>query len=130
MVHQRIPLRIIAIEAAAFLLTVCVIAADEFLDAPHYLFGTAEMLPRVSEFFFESGVVACLGVGVVLTTVAMLRRIERLESFVVMCAWCRKVRVGNDWVTIEQYLAEHHEQATSHGICETCSKKAFRSGTG
>jgi hypothetical protein len=110
----------VGLELLGFLLVLGVIAADEFLDAPHYLFGTPPAPPRWSEYWFETGTILFLGVAIVGTTLWLLRRIRRLESFLVICAWCNKVRVGEDWIPVANYLSQHHEQRPSHGVCPTC----------
>jgi PAS domain S-box-containing protein len=33
-----------------------------------------------------------------------------------MCAWTKRVRVGDEWVSIEEYLSEHHGLRISHGM--------------
>ena len=34
-----------------------------------------------------------------------------------ICAWCRKLRIQSDWVSLEQHFPEVH---FSHGICPDC----------
>jgi hypothetical protein len=65
-----------------------------------------------------------LAVGAVVVTVTYraFRRIEYLESLVVMCAWCRRVRAGDEWLGIEQFLERQHHAHTTHGICNTCAE--------
>lgn len=68
--------------------------------------------------------------GVLRDTVAAqfeLRRarmeVEALERIVPMCAWCRKIRTGEDaktdsWIGADEFVMRHSK--TSHGICPTC----------
>jgi hypothetical protein len=111
---------VLVLEALGFLLVLVVIAADEFLDVPNLLLGAPATPLRMAEFWFESATVVLLGTAIMLTTLWLFRRIRQLESYVVICAWCNKVRVDNAWVPIAEYLAQRHNETTSHGICESC----------
>jgi hypothetical protein len=119
---RRIVLRrILLLESVAFLAIVAIIWLDELLDLPHLLFGTTPTPLRLGEGFLESILTMAVGIGVVLVTWRAFRRIEYLESLIVMCAWCRRVREGGDWVTVELFLERQHHAQTTHGICDTCA---------
>jgi hypothetical protein len=51
-------------------------------------------------------------------TQAELRRLRHLLS---VCAWCRKIRDGDDWISLERYVATHERTDLTHGICPTCA---------
>jgi hypothetical protein len=112
----------VSLEAAGFLLIVLIIWMDELLDLPHILLGAAPTPVRWGEGAIESLLTLAVGVAVVTITVRAFRRIEYLESLIVMCAWCRRVRSGREWVTVESFLERQHQSRTSHGICETCAQ--------
>lgn len=112
----------LALEAVGFLLIVAIIWMDELFDLPHLLFGAARTPVRWGEGTLESLLTIAVGTAVVLTTYRDLRRIEYLESLIVMCAWCRRVRSGAEWLSVEAFLQRQHQSHTSHGICETCAK--------
>jgi hypothetical protein len=113
--------RILLLEAIAFLAIVAIIWLDEVLDLPHLLFRAPPTPLRLGEGFLESILTLAVGIGVVLVTGRAFRRIEYLESLIVMCAWCRRVRDGGDWVTVELFLERQHHAQTSHGICDACA---------
>jgi hypothetical protein len=52
----------------------------------------------------------------------VLLRLDKLESMLTICAWCRKVRIDSKWVEFEEYLSIAHKLRTSHGICEPCAE--------
>ena len=62
-----------------------------------------------------------VGTVIVSITYRAFRRIEYLESLVVMCAWCRRVRAPEEWLTVEAFLEQQHNAHTTHGICEGCA---------
>jgi hypothetical protein len=120
--------RILALEAAAFLLVATIPWLDELIDLPHLLFGVPPEVPRLAECTFESLLTLMLGAAVVVVTRRAFHRILYLESLVVMCAWCRRVRDGTEWLSVEDFLSRQHHARTSHGICEACAAATVRPG--
>jgi hypothetical protein len=122
MTPRRVVLRrILILESAAFLLIVAIIWLDELLDLPHILFRAPPTPVRVQEGLLESILTLIVGISVVSVTWRAFRRIEYLESLIVMCAWCRRVREGGEWLTVEAFLERQHHAQTTHGICEVCA---------
>ena len=111
----------LALEAAGFLLIIAIIWLDELLDLPRLLFGAAATPLRLGEGLLESVLTLVVGTVVVSITYRAFRRIEYLESLVVMCAWCRRVRAGDEWLPVEQFLERQHHAHTTHGICGSCA---------
>ena len=118
----HIPRRIAFLELLGFSLVICVIWADELLDLPYHLFGAPATPLRTAEAVFESSVVGLLGLGVILMTLRMARQVVYLESLVVLCAWCRRVREEGRWIRLEEYL-EARRATTSHGLCPDCADR-------
>jgi hypothetical protein len=67
--------------------------------------------------------VVILMVVVMASTFWLFREIRRLESFVMVCAWCKKVRYEGQWILFEQFLKEQHGADASHGMCTECYAK-------
>jgi hypothetical protein len=56
--------------------------------------------------------------------------VDTLESFLPICAYCKKIRVETEgepdhWVAVDHYLMEREMAEFSHGICEDCLKIHF-----
>lgn len=116
--------RVLALEAAAFGLIVAVTWLDELLDLPHRLFGAPASPSRTAEALLESTLTLLLGLAVVLISRRAFARIAYLESLVVMCAWCGRVRdADQEWQPVEVFLEREHLAATSHGICDDCVQR-------
>jgi hypothetical protein len=113
--------RTLLLEGSGFLLIVAIIWMDEILDLPHLLFGAAPTPLRLGEGWLESALTIAVGTVIVTITYRAFRRIEYLESLVVMCAWCRRVRTQDEWLTVEAFLERQHNAHTTHGICEGCA---------
>lgn len=51
---------------------------------------------------------------------------KRRQRLLSLCAWCKKVRTGDDsWESIERYLTESGAGTITHGICPDCAEKIF-----
>jgi hypothetical protein len=110
------------LQSLGFALVLATLWADELLDLPHLLFNATPTPGRLSEAAFESVVVAILGVLTTALTVRLTRRIVALESFVVLCSWCRRIRDEGQWLTFEAFFAAYKAN-TSHGLCPDCAVK-------
>ncbi len=118
--------RIIFLEMVGFVAVMAVIWLDELADLPYYLAVADRTPPRVPEAVLESALVVLVCAGVIASTIWLSRRIEHLESYIVMCAWCRRVRVDGRWITFEEYLCEKDNLETSHGLCKACAVEQRR----
>ena len=120
---------ILTIEAIGFGILLAVLWLDEYVDLPFRFLGAAKTPLRPQEFWFEALTVLFVATVVVATTLWVFRRLRILESFVQVCAWCRKVNVEDDWVSFEQYLQRELDVKSSHGICPSCRASAIKHPT-
>jgi len=49
----------------------------------------------------------------------------RLRPMVSVCAWCKRIRREEGWVSPEHDLAEHRHHDVTHAICPTCFEALF-----
>lgn len=125
--------RMLILEAAGFLAIVAIIWMDEIFDLPRLLFGAPRTPVRPIEGFIESFLTIAVAVVIMAITYRAFRRIEYLESLIVMCAWCRRVRSSGEWLMVEEFLERQHQSKTTHGICDSCADRVaipFPSGAG
>jgi hypothetical protein len=111
-------------EGLAFALVIGVIWMDETLNLPHYLLGCPGTV-RWQEAAWESGLVfllAVLGIGL---TYRHLKRIRYLEGFLPVCSYCKRIRAGEHWIPIEQYVSDHSAAYFSHGLCPDCLRREY-----
>ena len=116
---------ILFFEALGFALIVALLWLNECLDLPHHLFGAAPTPINWPESLLESVLVLGLAGGTLAWTDHALARIRYLEGFLQVCAFCRKVRSDDKWISIEEYVAGHSELAFSPGLCPECLKRYF-----
>jgi len=117
---------ILGLELIGFAIVIAIIGLDEYVDLPFRFLGALKTPPRPQEFWFEALAVIVVATGVVMATLWVFRRLRFLESLIEICAWCRKVNVGEKWVPFEQYMKVEHDVRSTHGICPTCRATASR----
>ena len=118
--HERYLPPIVTLAVAGFLGLIVVFALDEYWDLPARSFGA--FLQPIRPFAFSIKVVAALLLFI--TVLGVLReaihRIQHLSRMMTMCAWCRRVAVDGDWISIDQFLQQRKNTTSSIGVCPDC----------
>jgi hypothetical protein len=53
-------------------------------------------------------------------------KVKELESFLPICANCKKIRDNNqEWQPLEKYISEHSDTQFTHGVCPDCMKLLY-----
>lgn len=52
-----------------------------------------------------------------------LSEVKRLQELIVMCAWTGKIKQGEKWIRIEEYLSNQLGVSVSHGISEEAANQ-------
>ena len=121
--------RIIIYEILGFGITIVVIWVDEIFDIPYRLFGMMfgiEKTPvNLMESALETAFILVLFMVIIFFTQRCLERIKLLEGFLRVCTFCKKIRVGDQWIPIDTYIQAHSETTFSHGLCPECMKKHY-----
>jgi hypothetical protein len=121
---RNLPRHLFGLQLAGFSVLVIIIWLDELVDLPFRFLGAPMAPPSWQEALLESGIVIVLAALTLAATRRAMRRVVYLESFVVLCAWCRRVRLDDKWMSVEAYLAVHQAE-TSHGVCEDCGRRVL-----
>jgi hypothetical protein len=123
MVRDIVAKRILACEALGFCAVIVLLWVNELVDLPHLVFRTEATPMNWVECLVESIAVAFLGFLVFVSSDMLLSRIRYLEGFLPVCRYCRKIRVGDEWMSFESYVKEYEEDASTHGLCPECSRR-------
>jgi hypothetical protein len=115
---------ILSVELIGFGIVLAILWLDEYVDVPFRFLGALKTPARPQEFWFEALTVLFVATAVVVSTLWVFRRLRVLESLIEVCAWCRKVNVGQKWVPFEQYMKVEHDVKSTHGICPECRSTA------
>lgn len=116
---------IIGYEAAGFGLIIMLLWLDEIFDFPHYLLGAHATPVNWKESILESASVFLLGTYVIYMSYRILRKLKYLEGFLPVCSLCKKIRVGKEWLQLEQYITDHSEAVFSHSLCPECTHEHY-----
>ena len=106
-------------QAASFVMLLAFIWVNEALDLVHLIYDQ----PPTPIDWFGACILSAAVVLVGFVTVAhtYLRQCRALDSFLVVCAHCRKVRVGESaWTDLEAFVHGRTKTRFSHGICPAC----------
>ncbi|MHB8793773.1 MAG: hypothetical protein ACYC6O_10630 [Thermoleophilia bacterium] len=125
MTFKLVTKRVLIYETLAFGIILAFLWVDELFDLPHIIFGTAASPVNWAESTIESVFVAILGIAVIFLSSYYLRKIRQLEGILPVCAVCKKIREGDEWVPFETYVREHSAADFTHGLCPECAKPYF-----
>jgi hypothetical protein len=117
---------ILAIEVVGFSILLAILWLDEYIDVPFRFLGALKTPLRPQEFWFEAIAVLLVATAVIAATLWVFRRLRMLEGFIQVCAWCRKVHVGEEWMSFEQYLRRELDVQSTHDICPECRANASK----
>jgi len=114
------------VHIAGFALILATVWVNEVFDLPHYVLGAEATPLNWREATLECVLIACMGVVSRIALATLLQRVKMLEGLVPMCFCCHKVRdERNEWVRLEQYIAEHSGASVSHGLCPECLQREY-----
>ena len=115
---------IITLAVAGFLGLIVVFALDEW-DLPARSYGAVLNPIRPYAFSIKVVAVLCLFITVLGVLREAILRIQSLSTMMTMCAWCRRVSVEGEWLSIDQFLQQRKNTTSSIGLCPDCyGKKA------
>jgi DNA-binding response OmpR family regulator len=56
-----------------------------------------------------------------------LRQVKTLSGLLPICAYCKRIREGDDyWQAVEGYIASHSDAQFTHGVCPDCYEKVVQ----
>lgn len=122
---QRTMYWIIGVQLMGFVGIALLVWADERFDFANVIFGQPKAPYNTVEALTESSFILVFGVGIALWSRRVLLRIRYLEGFISLCAFCKKVRVGESWVPLEVFLGDHSDARLSHGFCPACAEEHY-----
>jgi CHASE3 domain sensor protein len=60
---------------------------------------------------------------VLIFIVIILRRLEKLQQVVTICAWTGQVKYGDQWIRLDEYLQRRFGLSVSHGLSQEAAEK-------
>jgi hypothetical protein len=124
MTHRRSGSAVLWFQAIPLVLGVALSWANEMCDLPRLLFG-GEHFSDWRESALETLLVLVVGLPMLLLTRRLVSRLYYLEGMLRICAWCRRVGDGGQWVPLEQFFRKGFDTRTTHGMCPECHAKVI-----
>ena len=114
---RRIHYAILLGQILSYALIITFIFADAFFGFVESFVGD-----KPSAVFNAYTISACL-IGIVGTTsiwisTFYMRKSEAMRDWIVLCAWTQKVKSGNRWITITEFLSDYLGFNVTHGMSE------------
>ena len=120
--NKSIPRRLLLYEAIGFSILITISWLDELFDLPSLLFGTPPG-HNWHEAALETIIIVAAAVPTFVLSRQLAKRLVYLEGFLRVCAWCRKIGVQDEWVSMETFFDRELKTKTSHGMCPACVAK-------
>ncbi|MDD3051309.1 MAG: hypothetical protein PHR06_09205 [Candidatus Cloacimonetes bacterium] len=98
---------------------------NEIIDLPHIFLGAPSTPFNWQENVIETVLMLILGTCLVIATKLVYDRFRLLGKFLVICAACKRVKVGDKWIPIDVFINSKTDTDFSHGLCEECMKKLY-----
>ena len=96
---------------------------NELVNLSHRLLGEELRPADWRDSALQSVVILLIWWMVFALTRRLMAHLHYLEGFLRVCAWCRKVGQGEEWMRLEDYFARGFQIETTHGMCPECLKK-------
>lgn len=125
MTKKAITRKLLLYELIGFGTAILLLWMDEILDLPHVLFDSRATPINWMESIMETFFLLILGACTIFSSWKLLGRIKYLEGFLPVCSFCKRIRIGEEWIPIEDFISNHSEAVFSHGLCPDCSKKHY-----
>lgn len=98
---------------------------DEIRRTVHDAIGEEESLLAARTATLEGNIrrrgyliwgLVAVNAGMILALVLAIRRLERLEPILTVCAWSKTILDGDEWISFEEYLARRFHIKVTHGM--------------
>lgn len=106
-----------------FLTIIILTWLDAVFDFAHYVAGSELQTEHASETAIKTVVILMLWILSAYKVYQIVSRLSYLESFVHLCAWCRRIEKDNEWLSLEEHISRSGGQSVSHGVCPECAQK-------
>jgi hypothetical protein len=120
--------RMLLYEWIGFGLVILVLWFNELLDLPHLILGSPATPINLGELLIETALIIPLAILVTRLTAQLLRRVKHLEGMLQVCGFCKRVRDGDRWVTLEEYVEGHSQAELMQSLCRDCLLEHFAGG--
>ena len=115
-------------QSLGFLIIVVLTWSDALFDLTHAVLGLPHRSMDLGRTAITTVVIVLLWIFSAYKIYRVVSRLSYLESFLHVCAWCRKIEYQDHWLSLEEHFMHQTGGKASHGICPECSAKMLRAG--
>jgi hypothetical protein len=115
--------KILLYQGVGFLTIITLSWVDDWLGLSTLVFGEHPWLPAFHQSALVMLFILAIWLLVANATRRVLERVQYLERFMRVCAWCRRIHYHGNWIKLEEFLEQSFDTPTSHGICKECLAK-------
>lgn len=112
--------KIVLYQHLGFLAIIVLCFLNELLRLPSLIFSGDPFSFVLQRSTLEMVLVLAVWLLVSLSTRRLLKHIRNVESFMRVCAWCRRIDYKGEWISLEEFLRQGFDTPTTHGICPDC----------
>jgi hypothetical protein len=106
-----------------FLVIITLCFLDDLLGLPNLIFSNNPFAFVYKRSTLEMLLVFAVWFLVGRSTKRILARVQYLERFMRVCAWCRKIHFKGEWMPLERFMEQSFDTPTTHGICKECLRQ-------
>ena len=117
-------------QSLGFLIVVVLTWSDAIFDLAHIILGLPGREIDLNRTAITTVVILLLWMFSAYKIYLVVSRLSYLESFLHVCAWCRKIEHNERWLSLEDHFAQKTGGTVSHGICPDCYQKVTRRAGG
>jgi hypothetical protein len=110
-------------QSIGFLIVVVLTWSDAIFDLAHVILGLPHRDGDINRTAIVTAVLILLWMFSAYKIYLVVSRLSYLESFLHVCAWCRKIEHNDHWLSLEAHFTQKTGGKVSHGICPECSAK-------
>jgi len=110
-----------------FLTIIILTWSYELFDLAHRVFGGMKQDVNIVEGVSKTVVILMLWGLSGYQVYRIVSRLSYLENFLQICAWCRKIKVEDNWQSLEKHFTKQTGKRVTHGMCPDCAKE-FQAG--
>ena len=125
--EKSVPLtKILLYQNLAFLMIILLCFLDDLLRLPSLIFSDHAFSLVYRQSTLQMLLVLAVWLLVSNSTRRLVKTVERLQNFMRVCAWCRRIDYKGEWMPLEQFMEQGFDTPTTHGICPECLERQMK----
>jgi hypothetical protein len=121
--------QILYIQLLAFIIIIFISWGNELFNLAHYVLG-GHTVTNWREAMFESIATVLVATPTIYLTWRLVKRIHSMEEYLKVCSWCSKIKSGDQWVALDEFLNAECNIETAQSICPVCVQKVKETNRG